>query len=61
MKMKIHTKQICKVKGCKNEVYTKGECHYHRYKAYQKAYQKEYHRKLIADAIAYRKLKGSVI
>jgi len=38
------TASKCKVEGCHNEAYVKGECYYHRYKAYQKAYQKVYHK-----------------
>lgn len=33
-------KKACKVKGCKNRVYAKGECRTHRYKKYQRKYKK---------------------
>lgn len=56
--------KTCKVEGCHNKAYAKGECHYHRYKAYQKtdkrkAYRKAYQKtdKYKAYRKAYRQRK----
>jgi len=30
----------CKIDGCQNDAYAKGECRVHKYKAYQRTYHK---------------------
>ena len=62
----------CKIDGCQNDAYAKGECRVHKYKAYQRTYQKAYHKTdkckayqrtykkaIYADAMKYRKLRGA--